>query len=736
MAQPFVMGSPLVHGHGNFGSLDNDPPAAMRYTECKLTAMSDDVMLRDVKQNCVDFIPNFDGNEKEPVVLPARLPLLLANGGSGIAVGMATNIPPHNVGEVVDATIAMIRNPNITLSELMTLLPAPDFPTGGVIVGAEGAGDLYSEGKGTIRLRAKYHIEGKKRDSSKQSIVITEFPYSSNKAGIVNRIAQLIQEQSLDGAKGVRDESDRDGTRVVIELTSRAFPGAVIHVLMKTGLLQHMVKANMVAVVDDGQTPAQLNLKRILRIWIDFRLLTVRRRKMHELSVCSNKVHLLTGLNKAGDCIDKVIAIVKKSPSTAEAKEALQREKALKLTSLQASAVLSMTIARLNRLEKERLQKEIEALNQRIDTLKGEVASDSLLFDAIADELHQIKGSHHTARRTLIVPKEEDEESDWSTQASLGKKCSILLTRDGYAMKVPFIQANETRQRLISSGESIVTAIGGCRESDTLFFLFADGRGMCLPASKISTSTASQRLKRGLLLPGSSKDGYKMQGSKAIAIGESQRDDPHLFLLSISKKGWINKIHLSTLFKKSPGRLVVKLQRGDSPAAVVVCRDDETLGFAADRLCFIPCREIPLTMPNATRGAKLKRSSLNDKKNFTAAFVIPSPSPPLSQAPKSSVSLLVVSEQKDPLNNKIHLMWKRVAIDPEGRGALLNKRMSDNTNVIHAQTCTADGDVVMITDKGTLLRKPVSSAPFKVSGTGTTHLFLSSPHFHHFKHSL
>eukprot|EP01032_Pedospumella_encystans_P020251 gene20251-23007_t len=328
MAQDFVMQHPLVSGHGNFGSVDNDPPAAMRYTEAKLSSVAYESLLADIKEDSVDFVSNFDGNEEEPVVLPARLPVLLLNGASGIAVGMATNIPPHNLGELANAVIALIDQPDLPDEELTKIIPAPDFPTGGLILGQDGARKLYSTGHGSVMMRAKVHMEqitsstgAKGSTRTRHAIVITELPYMTNKAALLEKIAELVNDKKLEGIADLRDETDREGMRMVIELKKDAVPAVVQNNLFKKTALQTSFPGNMLALVEDGTQPRRITLREALKVFIAFRFTTLRRRTAHRLAKLQARDHVVQGMILALSRIDEIIRLMKSSADTAAARE-------------------------------------------------------------------------------------------------------------------------------------------------------------------------------------------------------------------------------------------------------------------------------------------------------------------------------------------------------------------------------------------------------------------------------
>jgi DNA gyrase subunit A len=360
MAQDFSMAIPLIDGHGNFGSTDGDPAAAMRYTECRLGSIARDAFLEDLERNTVDFGPNFDGSEQEPLVLPARVPNLLVNGSSGIAVGMATNIPPHNLGEVVKALVALIRNPQIEDDDLFKLVPAPDFPTGGQILGISGSRELYETGRGRVLMRASAHFEVVEMNSgtigrrlTRDAIVVTELPYQVNKAILVGKIADLVNDKKLEGIADLRDESDRNGTRIVIELKRDAERAVVLNNLYKRTALQHAFSGNMLA-LDGGRSPIRFTLRECLTKFMEFRREVVRRRTTHDLARAKARLHIVSGFVTAQQSIDGIIALIRGCGDPKAALDGLMTS--YDLSHKQADAVLAMQLRRLTALERGKLE--------------------------------------------------------------------------------------------------------------------------------------------------------------------------------------------------------------------------------------------------------------------------------------------------------------------------------------------------------------------------------------------
>ncbi|MGB4140436.1 MAG: DNA topoisomerase (ATP-hydrolyzing), partial [Limnochordia bacterium] len=422
MAQDFSYRYPLVDGHGNFGSVDDDPPAAMRYTEARLSRLAME-MLRDIDKGTVDFIPNYDETVEQPVVLPSRFPNLLVNGASGIAVGMATNIPPHNLGEVIDGIIMLIDNPDVTIKDLAQVIKGPDFPTGGLILGREGIKEAYETGKGRIVVRGKCEIEEMK--GGKQQIIVTELPYNVNKRRLIEKIADLVRDRKIDGITDLRDESDRTGMRIVIELRRDANARVILNQLYKHTQLQDTFGVIMLALVDNE--PKVLNLKELLHYYVEHQKEVIIRRCKFELEKAENDAHIRAGLLIALDHIDEVISIIRKSPSDQAAKETLMSR--FELTERQAVAILDMQLRRLTGLEREKIEEEYAQLLQTIQRLKTILGDINLIYNIIKEELLEIKERFDDPRRTRIV---RDDSSLDVEDLIPEEDLVVTLTHHGY----------------------------------------------------------------------------------------------------------------------------------------------------------------------------------------------------------------------------------------------------------------------------------------------------------------
>ena len=428
MAQEFSMRAVLVDGQGNFGSVDGDPPAAMRYTEARLARIAGEI-LADIEKETVDFIPTYDESQLEPVYLPTQIPNLLVNGSEGIAVGMATKIPPHNLREVIDAVILQVNKPDASLEEIIKLVPGPDFPTGGFIYGKSGIRQAYTTGRGSIIMRAKAAIEKQAR-GDKEMIVITEIPYQINKAKLIERIAELVQEKKIEGITDLRDESDREGLRIVIELRRGEQPEVILNNLYKQTQMQTSFGVIMLAIVS-GQ-PRVLNLQEVVKYFVEHRLEVVRRRTRFELRKAEERAHILEGLKKALDNIDAVIKLIRASKAPQEAREGLMRQ--FEFSQVQAQAILDMQLQRLTGMEREKILEELANLVKRIAELKEILENDKVLRALVVKELKEVQKAYADERRTQIV----DEHADIKLEDLISvEDVVVTVTHSGYLKRTP-----------------------------------------------------------------------------------------------------------------------------------------------------------------------------------------------------------------------------------------------------------------------------------------------------------
>jgi len=428
MAQDFNMRYPSIDGQGNFGSIDGDSPAAMRYTEIRMARLAEEI-LADIEKETVDFIPNYDDTLKEPAVLPSRIPNLLVNGAAGIAVGMATNIPPHNLGEVIDGLIAMVQNPDITIKQLMKHIPGPDFPTGGFIHGKEPIVQAYSEGKGIIQMRGKAFTETIKR-TGKEQIVISEIPFMVNKKRLIEQIAELVNEKKIEGIGDIRDESDREGMRIVIELKRDSVPDIILNQIYKHTALQDSFGVNMLAIVEGK--PKLLNLKEALKAFLDHRREVVTRRTAYDLRKAEERLHILEGYRIALDNLDAVIKLIRNSADPKVAKEGLMSN--FRLSDIQAQAILDLRLQRLTGLERDKIMEEHRETGELIGKLGAILADEKEIYKIIVEELNKIKEQYNDERRTQIVARSEDISIE---DLMVDEDMAVTISHEGYIKRNP-----------------------------------------------------------------------------------------------------------------------------------------------------------------------------------------------------------------------------------------------------------------------------------------------------------
>lgn len=465
LAQDFVMRSPLITPQGNFGNVDGDPPAAMRYTECKLTPIAME-LLADIEKNTVDWAPNYTQDENEPTVLPARFPQLLANGASGIAVGMATNIPPHNLGELCDATIMMIDNPhfaqpeNLTeaVTQLLTVIPGPDFPTHGMILGTKGIRSAYETGRGSVVMQCKHHIEP--MDAGKHAIVVTELPYQVNKARLIEQMAELVKQKKVDGITAINDYTNKEGMRIVIELRRDAHPQKIMNYLLKHTPLRTTFGVLALALVD--RAPRVLSLPQILHHYIEHRRDVIRRRTRFELEKAEARLHIVEGLRRALDVIDEIIRIIRASANPTAARDALMAT--FEFSQIQAQYILDMQLRALTGLERERLEAEWRDLVQLIEMLRGILGDPQKVLNMIKEDLRDIKKRFADGRRTRIVPIEADQIGEEDTIPE--EEMIVSITRNGYIKRV----SAETYRVQRRGGRGVIGVTS--REEDEIAHLF------------------------------------------------------------------------------------------------------------------------------------------------------------------------------------------------------------------------------------------------------------------------
>ena len=567
MAQDFSMRYMLVDGHGNFGSVDGDSAAAMRYTEARMNKIAVE-MLRDINKNTVDFVPNFDGSEKEPAVLPARYPNLLVNGSSGIAVGMATNIPPHNLGEIIDGTVMLIDNPETSVLELMTIIKGPDFPTAGIIMGKAGIRAAYETGKGKIVVRAKADIE---EENSRHRIIVTELPYQVNKAKLIENIADLVKDKKIVGISDLRDESDRQGMRIVIELKKDANPNVILNLLYKHTKMQDTFGVIMLALVDNE--PQVLNLKQVLCNYIDFQKEVITKRTIFDLNKAQARAHILEGLRIALDHIDEVISIIRHSDTSEIARNTLIER--FNFTDKQATAILEMRLRRLTGLERGKIEEEYNELMKQIEYLNSILASEEKLLGVIKEELIEIKNKYSDERRTSIEKVVNEIDIEDLIQE---EEVTITLTHSGYIKRISADTYSSQRrggkgiQAMSTKEDDFVEHIMiTSTHSDVLFFT-NKGRVYKLRAYEIPEAG---RVAKGTNIINLIAIEPDERIETVLSIRDNTKDG---FLFMATKQGIVKKTPLSD-FKnlRKNGLIAINLREGDELLKVKVTRGDANI---------------------------------------------------------------------------------------------------------------------------------------------------------------
>jgi DNA gyrase subunit A len=571
MAQDFSLRYPLVDGQGNFGSVDDDPPAAMRYTEARLSEIAEE-MLVDIEKNTVDFAPNFDDSLKEPTVLPARLPNLLVGGSSGIAVGMTTNIPPHNLSEVCDAIVYLIENPQATVEELMELVTGPDFPTAGIIWGREGIDSAYTTGQGKIVLRARASEVTSK--GGKRQIIVTELPYQVNKAALVERIAELVKVKRISGISEVRDESDREGMRIVIELRKEAQTRQVLNNLYKYTAMQSAFFINMVALLN-GQ-PQVIGLKEALTSYIAFRFQVITKRSQFELDKARDRAHILEGFRIALNNLDQVIKIIRQSQTVESARADLMA--AFALSQIQAQAILDMPLRRFAKLEQDKITEEYAAVIKNISYLEDLLANPRKVFSLVAQDAQELKSKYGDPRRTVI---EREEIEEFRTEDLVPHEAMVVtLTSGGFIKRISATTYRLQRRGgkgvigMVTRGADTVSHIVVADTHDNLFFFTSTGKVYCLKCYEIPED--SSRTAKGIALVNLSPIDLEDEVTEVLALASFPSDK---FLLMATRGGVVKKTTLSAFASiRRNGIIAMGLRDKDELiSAGVVANADEVI---------------------------------------------------------------------------------------------------------------------------------------------------------------
>jgi len=688
MAQDFAMRYPLVDGQGNFGSLDGDPPAAMRYTEVRLTKLAEEMIRDDIDKETVDWGPNYDGSETEPLVLPARVPNLLVNGGSGIAVGMATNIPPHNLGEVVDAVLMLIENPEASVKDLMTVLPGPDFPTAGFIHGLDGIRSAYTTGRGIIQLRAKTEIETHAR-TERQAIVITEIPYQINKKKLVERIAELVREKKLEGVSDLRDESDRDGIRIVVDVKKDAIPEIILNSLYKMTQMQTTFGIILLAIVDNQ--PRVMTLRELLQHFLNHRKTVVIRRTRYDLRKAEERAHILEGILKALDHLDEVIATIRASQTPGEARENLIARFAF--SEPQAQAILDMRLQRLTGLEREKVVEEYRELMVTIERLRAILGSDLLVLEEIKRELAELKAAFNDPRRTEIIP----ETHDISIEDMIADEPMVItVTQAGYIKRSPLslyraqARGGKGRTGMVTKEDDFVEHLYVATAHTNILVFTESGRVHWLKVHEIPEAGPAARGKAIVNL-------LNLEPSERLATTVAVREfRDDRYLVFATQNGTVKKTELSAFANPREGGIIginIDVDAGDRLFAVRETDGNKDLLLATARGLSIRFAERQVrAMGRATYGVKGIMLRAGDR--------------------------VVGMEELDPqcqvLTVAARGYGKRTPVEEyrrQGRGGLgiINLKVTPKTGeVVGVKSVTPTEGLMLITQEGMIIRLNVS----------------------------
>ena len=696
MAQPFSLRYPLIDGQGNFGSVDGDPPAAYRYTECKLTRLAER-MLADIEKDTVDFIPNYDGSHTEPEILPSQFPNLLVNGSDGIAVGMATNIPPHNLGEIIDALLALIAKPAITLEEILDIVPGPDFPTGGQLLGRQSIRQAYITGRGSLTMRALASIETDKR-SSRASIIVREIPYQVNKARMIERMAELVNEKRIDGISDLRDESDRDGMRIVIELKRDAEPRIVLNQLYKLTQMQQGYGIILLG-IHEGR-PKEMNLLQMLVAFLEHRKIVLTRRTRFELKEAEARLHILDGLRIALKNLDAVIALIRKSKDAETARSGLMKQFAL--TQLQAQAILDLTLRRLTSLEREKIETEHKETVALIARLKKILSDEKELLKLIAGELEDIKKEFADPRRTQIV----EAEGEFSVEDLIVEEdVLVTVTHGGYLKRTP-LSLYRTQKRggrgkigATTTEEDFVEHLERVSTHDRLMFFTSAGKVYELKAYELPEG-------------GRAAKGRSIANLLSLANDETlsafipvPRETAGKFVFFSTRRGRVKKTALDEYENiRSTGIIAINLEDGDSLVDVRITDGNQQIVLSTREGQAIRFKEEEARpMGRATGGVvgmELESTTVKEGKTVT---LIEDEIVSMCTA-REDETLLTVSElgygKRTPASD--YRLTHR-----GGKGVITMNVTEKTGKVISVRQVGTDDQVMLITDGGKVIRLPV-----------------------------
>jgi len=700
MAQDFSLRYPLIEGQGNFGSIDGDSAASMRYTECRLSPIGEE-MLKDIEKNTVDFRPNYDGTRKEPVVLPSPLPNLLLNGSLGIAVGMATNIPPHNLSEVVDACVYLIDNPQSTTEDLFKFLQGPDFPTGGIIYGKKNIISAYSQGKGAILMRGKAEIQEQKKGTFQ--IIITEIPYQVQKSELVKQFARLVEEKKIEGIKDIRDESDREGMRIVIELKRDAYPKKILNALYKYTDLQKNFHLNMLALIE-GIQPKVLSLVDLLNYYLQHKKEVILRRTKFELEKAKERAHILEGLMVALKNIDEVIKVIKRSQSREEAKKNLQKK--FRLTEIQANAILEMKLQNLAKLEREKIEKELKELKKRIKELTLILKSPKKVKEVMKKELLELKQKYGDERKTKVVsylPGEIGEEELIPHEETI-----IILTQGGFIKRVkPTLYKIQKRGGKGMIGieiteEDMVEHFLAANTLDKLLFFTDSGKVFQCYVWEIPEMSRTAK-GRGLLnfLELSREE----KVLSLVSYSKEDEKEGKKYLVMVTKQGIIKKTELSA-FKnvRRNGLIAIKLQKDDLLKKAVICNQGDEIILTTKKGKAIRFKEKDLRAMGRQAGG-VTGIKLEKEDEVIGMDIIKAQSSKL----KAQSYLLVITENGYGKRTKIgdYRVQKR-----GGSGIKAAKVTEKTGEIVFSQVIgEEEKDVIVISKKGQVIRISLGSIP-------------------------
>jgi DNA gyrase subunit A len=677
---------PLIDGQGNFGSIDGDNAAAMRYTEARLTKLSEE-LLKDIEKDTVDFVPNYDATEKEPDVLPARFPNLLLNGSSGIAVGMATNIPPHNLNELIEALIYMIENKDATIDDILEIVKGPDFPTGGIIFGKQGIVSAFKTGRGSIKIRAKVHIETKGKDI----IVIDELPYQVNKAKLIEKISQLAKDKIIDGISDIRDESDREGIRVVIELKKGTITDVVLNNLYKQTAMQVSFGMNMLAI--NNKEPKLFNILELLELFLRHRKTVVIRRTIYELTKAKARAHILEGLKIALANIDEVVQTIKTSANTSDAKEKLIER--FVLSEIQASAILDMKLSRLTSLEVEKLENEYKELMEKIEYLTSILKSEEKLEGIIKDEFKEIQEKYNTPRLTEIVDDYDEIDSE---DLIPKEEVIVTITHRGYVKRVP-LKTYERQNRggkgktaLTTYEDDFIESFYVCNSHDTLMIITDRGQLHWLKVYKIPEGSRTAKGKAIVNLIKLEPD------EKIMTIIKTTDFDETKSLAFFTKNGIVKRTNLSEFknirnggvraitFDDDDELVTAKVIYPEDKKILIVTKKGQAIRFEKEKV-----REMGRTA-RGVRGIKFKKE---DDEVVGA--------------------LAVADENQEVLSVSQKGFGKRTEVNAYrltnrgGSGVIAMKLTQKTGDLVGMLTTEEDYDLMLLTSKGKMIRVDMTS---------------------------